>query len=401
MADRSIQKLSFRHLLYILTVKKKKFNLKFLFHWLHLWVGLICGIIVFIVAITGCLYSFKDEITSILDSHLIIKTQNKPLLKPFVLKKRAEKYIFLTQADSANKIYGVSYEKNKAASIAYSHYEKGYSTIYLNPYTGNYIDKKHIKKGFFPWVLSGHRSLWLPYKTGHLIVGWATFLFVITTLSGLILWWPKKWKKKHLNSAFKVKWNARFFRLNYDLHNVLGFYTCIFALIIAVTGLNWSFQWFSHLYYGIISGGQKIIIHYKPPPDESPPTPHADSILWEKVLSIYPINKKGVFIFDYPSDNDHNFRIGYNPDTKNYYRREFKFYNSSEIQEIQNMNSLYSISYEKSSYAQKLYRMNYDIHIGSIAGITGKIIVFLISLILASLPVTGCIIWWKKGFRMP
>ena len=30
---------------------------------LHLWLGLLSGIVVFIVCITGCLYAFKDEIT--------------------------------------------------------------------------------------------------------------------------------------------------------------------------------------------------------------------------------------------------------------------------------------------------------------------------------------------------
>ncbi len=39
---------------------------------------------------------------------------------------------------------------------------------------------------------------------------------------------------------------------------------------------------------------------------------------------------------------------------------------------------------------------NYDIHVGQIAGLTGKIIAFLASLISASLPVTGLIIWLGK-----
>jgi uncharacterized iron-regulated membrane protein len=40
--------------------------------------------------------------------------------------------------------------------------------------------------------------------------------------------------------------------------------------------------------------------------------------------------------------------------------------------------------------------MNYDIHVGQILGLTGKIIAFLASLICASLPITGFIIWWGK-----
>lgn len=41
-------------------------------------------------------------------------------------------------------------------------------------------------------------------------------------------------------------------------------------------------------------------------------------------------------------------------------------------------------------------QLNYDLHVGSIGGIWTKIIAFLVCIILASLPVTGFIIWWGK-----
>jgi uncharacterized iron-regulated membrane protein len=46
--------------------------------------------------------------------------------------------------------------------------------------------------------------------------------------------------------------------------------------------------------------------------------------------------------------------------------------------------------------ADKLFRMNYNIHVGAIAGIAGKVTAFLASLIAASMPVTGFVIWWGR-----
>ncbi|MFC1223951.1 PepSY domain-containing protein [Pedobacter sp. BG31] len=40
--------------------------------------------------------------------------------------------------------------------------------------------------------------------------------------------------------------------------------------------------------------------------------------------------------------------------------------------------------------------MNYDIHVGAILGLPGKVMAFFASLIAASLPITGFIIWWGK-----
>jgi uncharacterized iron-regulated membrane protein len=44
----------------------------------------------------------------------------------------------------------------------------------------------------------------------------------------------------------------------------------------------------------------------------------------------------------------------------------------------------------------KMNEMNYDIHVGQILGLPGKIIAFLVSLICASLPITGFIVWLGK-----
>jgi uncharacterized iron-regulated membrane protein len=53
-------------------------------------------------------------------------------------------------------------------------------------------------------------------------------------------------------------------------------------------------------------------------------------------------------------------------------------------------------TYEEQNRGEKLISMNYDIHVGSIAGLPGKIIALFVSLICASLPVTGFLVWWGR-----
>ncbi|NLE31428.1 MAG: PepSY domain-containing protein [Bacteroidales bacterium] len=40
--------------------------------------------------------------------------------------------------------------------------------------------------------------------------------------------------------------------------------------------------------------------------------------------------------------------------------------------------------------------MNYDIHVGSIGGWAGKFLLFFVSFFIASLPVSGFLIWWQR-----
>jgi uncharacterized iron-regulated membrane protein len=66
---------------------------------------------------------------------------------------------------------------------------------------------------------------------------------------------------------------------------------------------------------------------------------------------------------------------------------------------------LAQLHYSKSP-GKKLSDMNYDLHTGLILGFGGKVIAFIISLISASLPITGFLVWrgrhsHRKPHRQP
>ena len=98
-------------------------------------------------------------------------------------------------------------------------------TVFINPYTGKVIHsvcKEPRETDFFSFILKGHRTLWIPGKAGKLMIGYSVVIFVITLITGLVLWYPRKWNKKTALRNFTLKIKAPFARLNYDLHNVLG-----------------------------------------------------------------------------------------------------------------------------------------------------------------------------------
>src|ERR1044071_5396721 len=60
----------------------------------HLWLGFTSGIIVFIIAVTGCLYAFQAEISKLTGkAYRQVTTQNTPYLQPTQLKEIAEKHL--------------------------------------------------------------------------------------------------------------------------------------------------------------------------------------------------------------------------------------------------------------------------------------------------------------------
>ncbi|NIR64253.1 MAG: PepSY domain-containing protein, partial [Aliifodinibius sp.] len=49
---------------------------------IHLWLGLATGLVVFVVAITGCIYCFEQEITSLYDDYKYVEPQEASFIPP-------------------------------------------------------------------------------------------------------------------------------------------------------------------------------------------------------------------------------------------------------------------------------------------------------------------------------
>ncbi len=373
-------------------------------NWLHLWLGLFSGIIVFIVSITGCIYSFEKEIRSVTQPYQFVKEQKTSYLPPTQLRAQAEQYQFGPKAGTpGNSITGLQYPgPGKAAIATYRDKVQGYTMLYMNPYSGQLLKVKALEKDFFRIVLMGHFSLWLPRAIGQQVVCWSVLVFIILLITGMVMWWPKNLKKANKEKSFMIKWKASFKRVNYDLHNVLGFYTCLGALIIAITGIYYGFKWVPKSIYWVASGGKTL-------PDIRPKLKSDSTVMFDvnsmkgaisKEDSLwYNLNKEygneGSLQMQFPIAKGDVITVNYNSKEGTFYKNHTRYFDRYTLKELKR-NYIYNKPYEEGNLSDKVIRMNYDIHIGSIGGITGKILAFLISLVCASLPVTGFIVWWGK-----
>lgn len=367
--------------------------------WLHLWLGLISGLIVFIVSITGATYVFEKEIRSLYEPWKFVQPQQQAFLLPTQLTANAQ--AILKDKKPTSILYG---QRNESANVTVANRDKGTSLIvYLNPYTGKVIhsEKKSRKNSsdFFRFVLNGHRYLWLPKAIGSQIVGAGVLMFVILLISGLIMWWPKKWIKSIRDKSFKIKWNASFKRVNYDLHNVAGFYVFLILLMTSLTGLVYSYSWYSKSLYWVSSGGKTMKEKDKSVSDTTNTAaffqPASVDQIYKKLLSTE--KAEGMLItLPVKASDAIGFLIYLKAGTL--YKSNRYAYDQYTLKPITGK-SPFAGKYEDASTADKLRRMNYDLHTGAILGLPTKILSFLAALISASLPVTGFIIWYNKKFK--
>lgn len=364
--------------------------------WLHLWLGLISGLLVFFLGITGCILAFQREIEDATQEWRFTEVQAKPLLPPTKLKAIADRQL------PGKHVHSVTYQAGRSVQVVYFALDPAYFfTVHLSPYTGEVLKVRDMDQDFFRFIINGHYYLWLPQHGGQLVLTSATLIFVVLMISGIILWWPKN--KAATKKRFRVKWNAKWRRVNYDLHNVFGFYMTWVAIFIALTGMVMGFQWFANSVYFIGSGGKSYELFTESYSDTtSNPNVQtraaAADILWKRFVDEDP-TFKGILDVHVPETRAGSVEIAKNPDPSTFWKADYYFYDQHTLDEIKVTHPFGKFA--EANNGDKLIRMNYDVHVGAIAGLPGKVIAFFASLIAASLPVTGIVMWLGRKKKKP
>ena len=349
---------------------------------MHKWLGLTSGLIVLIVSITGCIYCFHDEIKDFTRDYRKVEIEDKPYILPSQLQQNAKSLFPEATTDMV-----VFYGKDRPAIVYALIKEKAYN-LYFNPYSGKFLKQENIEEDFFVIIEDLHMHLWLPEKIGKQVVGIATLIFILMLFSGIVLWWPKK--RKDVNKRIKIKWNAKWRRVNYDWHNVTGFYISLLVLVMALTGLTFSYEWMHKAMYVVGNLGREY-------PEEV--TPAIDSTLTSN-SNANPMDMALSQAFK-AKPNDEMFFVWYQgeklPIITGSYPDAFGFDHQSNLHFHPKTGALLSSHlYENKNPGTQLQEMNYGLHTGQFFGLAGKIIAFTLSLLAAALPVTGFIIFWGR-----
>ena len=215
--------------------RKKESLFKYIMGLLHLWFGLLSALVIILVCLSGCIYAFKNQITDLLNSEIVfvkekIEGRKTPQEIQSLLSIEGKTLTSIVVPVQKDRSYVVSYTKNNTDF-----------TGYFNPYSGTDLGMPSVSTNrFFEIILDLHRNL-LMGNIGRQINGVGILMFCVLLFSGFILWIPKK--VKHLKQALTVKFSGKFQRINYDLHNTLGFYAALVLFFMAITGLYITYPW--------------------------------------------------------------------------------------------------------------------------------------------------------------
>jgi uncharacterized iron-regulated membrane protein len=378
--------------------------------WLHLWLGLVSGIIVLVVTLSGTMFVFCDEIIDLCGGsakYLQVppnakKMSPEELLAKFHQQVPDRKAFYFDTYKESNRTFRVASAtkppKEKSAPKAGKPKGRGQRGVfayhYLNPYTGK-ITGFTKSYEFFYIVAHIHAQL-LAGKFGKTVVGVASIIFFAQLIGGLILWWPKKWNKTTRTAAFKIKSGTKWRRKNYDFHNVFGFYALLPAVFITITGLIMAYKILTDLTqqaFGGMADPHELAEKYEPKFDPD-----------KKALSYTDFVDKN--FKEFPEAKQFRMSIPRNDSATVYNVVAAKFIGLKSLVNGKSMETnKYTgkeIIYPKEVQMHEVIEhMNFDLHVGYWGGMFGKIFTFVIGIICTSLPVTGFLIWWGRRKKSP
>jgi uncharacterized iron-regulated membrane protein len=197
---------------------------------LHLYVGLAAALFLIVLSISGAIIAFEDELNQIFYPELTKVTVSGPPLNWDVFRARVEtqspgwKLIRFYFPDRPDRSIYVRLRSIATHRIRH---------IYVNQYTGTVLGSTEDGSNWIIKVHDLHVNL-LAGKVGNQFVTWSTAGLLVLSLSGIVLWWPRK--------VFRFRQGGPLPRLNRDLHYSVGFWSFLVMFAFAITGLSLHYQ---------------------------------------------------------------------------------------------------------------------------------------------------------------
>ena len=343
---------------------------------LHRIFGLVGGLFILMLTLTGCILLFDNAIDGLLNPATVTVTPG-PVRQPYdaVLSTLQRQYPTAT-------IRGLNLYANTNTRAIRADLNVGKKRVwaYVNPYKGTFLGERDADNAFVRKTLQLHEHLLAP-PVGDWVLLIVGICLVGSALTGT--WYYRK----SLLSVFSVgvRWNRPKRFIYGDLHKYLGVVSLLFLLVMGGTGTF--FHW--EKVERFLTEGPR-----PPRPAElaatAKPALKIDAQLIESQAKITGFIPAVVSFSDAP---DKPLVIRGNADDANPLFGKF----TAAAEFDANTGQLTKIF--RASEADAEYKAEHvieELHFGRFGGIITRVLYAVLSVAMAVVTVTGLLIWWVK-----
>lgn len=370
------------------SVHSTNFLFRLVWRW-HFWAGLLLSPFLMVVALTGAIYVFKDDIEDQRRSHLVYVHVASSELRPLDEQVASVRRQFPDARIGLITIPAGGHTTNRATMIQFQLPGQPLRIAYVNPYSAEVLgDDSLAVSRFFRIILSLHRQLMLG-AIGRWLVELTTAWTVVLIVSGLYLWLPKSRKAA---GVWFPRLRAHRYTILRDLHSIPGMYVSLIGIALSVSGLFFSPLWIQA--YRALVGSQADYPASLNEPVTATSTPLNQSPV--------PLQR----LVDAAHERFPRHRLMILPqrkDTDPYAVTINGTYGPTVVGTLFMDRSTGAIVADRRTvdlpFLSQVRLWVYPVHVGSVGGVTTKIIALMTCLILAAAGVTGVWMWQVRRRR--
>jgi uncharacterized iron-regulated membrane protein len=223
-------------------------QLRTVFFWIHLAAGAAAGLVILIMSFTGVVLAMKPQIVKAIDKRMrIVEPRDQPRVAASALVAAAR----TAKPDAAPVSLTVDRDPAGSAAVAL---EGG--TIYVDPYSGAVLGEGSSRtQVFFRTIENWHRWVGLPAENRALaksITGASNLAFLFLGMSGIYLWWPRKWSIQRTRPILAFRRAATARARDFNWHNVIGFWCAPAIIAMTLTATVMSYPWANDLLFRVM-----------------------------------------------------------------------------------------------------------------------------------------------------
>lgn len=407
--------------------------MRMFFTLLHRYTGLLIAAFLFFSGVTGAVISWDHELDDLLNPHLMYARASGTPQPSLELIRQIEArhpqvtvtFVPLAPEEPGRSLaFGVTPRVNPETARLY---EPGFNQVFVDPVSGAELGKREwgavwpiTQETFVSFLYVLHYSLHLPEmwgidRWGVWLMGVIAMIWTLDCFTGLYLtlppprrttidaaarrsadstrtWW-QRWKP-----AWLVRWRAGATKLNFDLHRAFSLWTWGLLFIVAFTAF--SLNLYSEVFYPMMSKVSQVTpspFDSRTPRDKHHPidpqvtfpelltharseasargwTTPAGGAFYSPEFGIYGVD------FFAPGDGHGAGGVGH----------PRLYFDSADGRLLGDFKPW------QGTAADIFVQAQFPLHSGRILGLPGRILISSLGLVVATLSVTGVIIWLKK-----
>ena len=342
----------------------------FIFY-IHSTAGLVSGLFILLMSLSGAALVFHNEMDAV-QLPPIISNQHAMATVDSCYNTIKKQYPL---AQISNCVLSEKNSKSVSFFIYDSSYKSGTKAmeIFLHPQTAEVLKAKGSSDNFVSWLSKFHNSFHLG-KTGEWLLGFFALVFLLSIITGLILF------RKNILAVLLFRKSV--YKKN-NLHQLIGVYALLFNLMIAITGFWMQRYVFKKEFY--------TADNYTPVLKTSPPLSFKFDSAYSEVKKQYPNFTASVIYFAQSSKSN---TAVYGSRSSNAYIHSKKF---ADVIFLDSAGSIAKTRFVNEISADDRYDIiNSQLHMGRFGGTGIKIIYCVFGLTGALLSITGFLLWWKR-----